>query len=207
MTTLNELMLESTNQFICSTPIRVGAAGAISLYEEQDVTQNSLAEFEENEKPAHASAAAANQEENPSVIKIESILHELRECFRYDPDKQVIAADEDSTFRDEELDQFDDDDDQDDKSRLRNEILKRVECERQIDELNKSLCEVKQQLSIALDSEKKRQIFARKMDSNLNKVLNEWKSKEADFEMRLKKHGQEKQELLKNQAKLLMVII
>ena len=168
MSILNDLILESTSQFICSTPImKLSKEDAISLYEENDdVTQNSLAEFEENEKRA---AALENTTLTSScVLKIESVLFELRECFKYDPNKTI--EDDDATCKDFDIDQMGNNDTDSLESRLKHEMLRRAECERQIDELNKSLCEVRQQLSVASDSEKKRQIFARKMDLSLNKV-------------------------------------
>lgn len=171
MSILNDLILESTSQFICSTPIRkLSKEDAISLYEENDdVTQNSLAEFEENEKRAAALENTTLTSSPSGVLKIESVLFELRECFKYDPNKTI--EDEDATCKDFDLDQMGNNDTDSLESRLKHEMLRRAECERQVDELNKSLCEVRQQLSVAIDSEKKRQIFARKMDLSLNKVF------------------------------------
>lgn len=229
MTNLNELFsLADSNsdhgqdfQFSCSTPIRQDDENdQISL---DDEVPSSLAEFEENEKKAAectSSSTIMNSSTTPPN-KLNNLVADLRICFNYDP--LVESSSPLSPSFDTKLLA---DDDTGLGARLESEILKRVQCERQIEELNRSLCDLRQQLALALDCEKKRQIFARKMDADLNKVnlinrifesldwfkfgLNfkisdEWRCKETEMESRIKKAGQEKQDLLKTQAKLIMV--
>lgn len=167
---MSTLFLAESNlsdfKYNCSTPIRNGMMVLASGEHEDEL---SLAEFEENEKRAASSlssstamaAAAISVVSAKSLhVNIESLIGELRECFVVDEDASNRTQ---ATLYDVE--------DEDVKARLEEEMVKRLQCEKQIEELNRSLCDARQQLAVASECEKKRNSFARKMDISLNKVF------------------------------------
>jgi chromosome segregation ATPase len=90
------------------------------------------------------------------------------------------------------------------ESRLENETLRRQHCEKQIHELNEHLLELQQQLAIANSLDKKRDMFVQSMDASLQKILDNWKQREAKADKSLDKLRIERDELLAREQKHLM---
>lgn len=186
MSTLNEVLFiqdaanltEDDNdfKFSSSTPIADGQHNENSdkddsINDEDEDVPSSLVEFEENEKKAAAENSSIIASRNTSTAtatptsagasnKLDDVISELRECFEVDSGNEEapwLPLKSDSSSVDAE-------------SRYHSELVRRVQCERQIEELNRSLCELSQQVALAGEFEKKRKRFARKIDSNLNQV-------------------------------------
>lgn len=156
---------------------------------ENTFKQNSLLEFEQNEKLAQESLSANCQNASP-VFHLESLLSNLRSNSNLNINKIAITNE----------DSIDDKPSEDRKThitpnkqnsngssrttnyfrandhvvalenRIENEILRRQHCEKQIHELNENLLELQQQLAVAKGLNRKKEILIQNMEISIQKV-------------------------------------
>jgi hypothetical protein len=156
----------------------------------------SLAEFEENEKRVENSSTLSMLSNSTKSLfkspiqKMESLVGDLRSCFELKPVSMfVMPLDDEETAR---RSRRSGDDERSAmlaelnggggssgavvgveellEHRLESEIVRRLFCEKQVEELNKTVCELRQHLAVANESDKKRIAFAGRMDASLRKV-------------------------------------
>ena len=112
------------------------------------------------------------------------------------------------------------------KSVLEKEVLKRQHCEKQIEELNKKLLQLDEQLTVVTALDRKKETFINKLDKNLTKVfysfyflcpadylkfkkkfkiMNTWKEQENQMQMTMSKLKQDKHLALINESNCINV--
>ena len=182
--------------------------------------QNSLMEFEQNEKLAQANASSVYAAASP-VVQLESLLSNLRSKDEI-KEKTVksgaisptsiaaaatVAANPLSTANNNQPNGYFRKNDHliALENRLENEIFRRQHCEKQIHELNENLLELQQQLAVAQGLDRKKQTIIQNMEISVQKVLESWKQKEAVLETNLGKAKTEKENFLSNETRFKMV--
>lgn len=157
----------------CSTPIRDDDSLNDQENEILMPPTTSLMEFEENEKRAAETTTSSTStiaNNSAPTSRLDDVISELRECFEV-TDSGVEGNEEAPWLASSNNDDDTSDGDESSSSAAyHSELVRRVQCERQIEELNRSLCELRQQMALASEFERKRRNFARKIDSSLNKV-------------------------------------
>ncbi len=230
---LNRSAAESSPQKKSSTDYLFEKCNGMKLNETADelnrfmdstFKQNSLMEFEQNEKLAQANASNVYASASP-VVQLESLLSNLRskdeikdkivkpgEINPSEITSATVAINSlhvHSTAANTQPNGYFRKNDQliALENRLENEIFRRQHCEKQIHELNENILELQQQLAVAQGLDRKKETIIQNMEISVQKVLESWKQKESVFDTNLGKAKAEKENLLINETRFKMVSI